>query len=220
MSNTIDLNSAREAGYNLGVQSACTALGANREAFDKMATVMEVLRTDAEGQKMLCKAAKLILADPGSYEWNIYDAIEKSGSVGAVAFDTYLEPVMHTLISARLEKVAMTKSAVKGLGALTGLGAMASGAYGAAKGAVTDIATLLGLLAVGGGALGGGTLWSINRDPEEADVDIQSKEEQAQYYRELAHDLKKRIALNENKDKRLAATRDAAKQVSPSSFVL
>lgn len=217
----IDLNEAIEAGYNIGVQSACVALGADTESFSKMAAAIDVLRTEADAQMFLCKTAKLILGDPAGYEWNIYDTIEKSGSVSEFVFDTYIEPVVQTLVAARLEKVAMTKEALgKGLGAVTGLAGMGSALASGAKGVVTDAATLLGLLAIGGGALGGGALWSINRDPAEEDVEIRAKEDQAAYYKELARDLKKRIKLNENKDSRLASARDAAKQLAPNSFVI
>lgn len=192
-----------KAGYEAGIALSCAAAGMTSDEFKMSKAASDVLYEEKEAQVAICKIAKYILAEAGDIgtEYAIYDTIEKSaGVVGKVAFDTYLAPVLRATA-----EVSAADSIVKSAG-LGWLGKV----FGHSVNLGSDTFKTLLAAAALTGTLGGGAWWSLNRGPEEDDVDTQLKRDQAKYYRDLARDLKVKIAQEEARNPRIAATRAVA----------
>ena len=132
---------------------------------------------DDESQKALAAVGSLIMKSAG-YE----------GCAEDVLFDTLCAnegPIMPCNAERFLGPVAevLTKEA--------GVMDLLTGAANVG----IDGSKLAALLAVGLGAAGGGAYWALNRSIQHDDADVEAKEEQAKHYKRVAHDLKRRIAL-------------------------
>ena len=132
---------------------------------------------DDESQKALAAVGSLIMKSAG-YE----------GCTEDVLFDTLYAnegPIMPCNAERFLGPVAevLTKEA--------GVMDLLTGAANVG----IDGSKLAALLAVGLGAAGGGAYWALNRSIQHDDADVEAKEEQAKHYKRVAHDLKRRIAL-------------------------
>ena len=132
---------------------------------------------DDESQKALAAVGSLIMKSAG-YE----------GCAEDVLFDTLYAnegPIMPCNAERFLGPVAevLTKEA--------GVMDLLTGAANVG----IDGSKLAALLAVGLGAAGGGAYWALNRSIQHDDADVEAKEEQAKHYKRVAHDLKRRIAL-------------------------
>lgn len=188
--------------YKAGFRAGATLVGAyNKSDISPMAKIAAVkeYESDLSVQKLMCKAAKVILAAGGeseSAEYKLYDVIDSFDSpMTKYSCQRFINPVIGVLCDeARREAgvVGIDKSAA----ILPGIASI----FGKALGTGNNV--LQNLLMFGGitGASLGGLTWYLNRAAKENDYKAEAKEEQAAHYRRIAKDLKKRIQLERDSE--------------------
>ena len=167
----------QQLGEILALTLESQRLGTSYENLLHKKASWENALTDDESQKVLAAVGSLIMKSAG-YE----------GCAEDILFDTLYAnegPIMPCNAERFLGPVAevLTKEA--------GITDFLTGAANVG----IDGSKLAALLAVGLGAAGGGAYWALNRAIRQDDADVEAKEEQAKHYKRVAHDLKRRMAL-------------------------
>ena len=169
-------------GYAVGIKTACAAYNSNPADFFKAASCIDAAMEDLGVQKMIAKIASTIFAHAGEEfraEKSVYDVMQSlERPMQEFTKQAFLYPVLDTIGNI----VGMEKNA-NILGALS---SMLSGTPQA-----------IAALALGGGAALGSIGWALNRDSNTMEDETDAKLAQAEYYRNIAKDLQKRLKAKE-----------------------
>lgn len=171
-------------GYAIGVKTACAAYNSTPTDFFKAASCVEAAMDTVPVQHMIAKIASHIFANAGDEfapERSVYEVIQTLDTpVQEFSKQAFLYPVVDTI--AAYSEASLTKEASIA-GTLTSL--LSGGPQ-----AITA-------LALGGGAALGGLGWLLNRDSNTMEDETEAKLAQAEYYRNIARDLQRRLKAKE-----------------------
>lgn len=167
----------QQLGEILALTIESQRLGTSYENLLQKKASWEAAMSDEQSQKTLAAIGALIMKSAGyedSMEHALFETLYNTeGPIMKANADRFLGPVAETL----------TKEA----GIMDAVGTAADLGIKGTK--------LAALLAIGLGATGGGAYWALNRAIRQDDAEVEAKEEQAKHYRRVAHDLKRRMAL-------------------------
>lgn len=176
------LDNIYKDGYAVGIKTACAAYNSNPADFFKAAGCVDAAMEDLGVQKMVAKIASTIFGKAGEEfraEKAVYDVIQQLETpMQEFTKQAFLYPVLDTIGNF----VGMEKNA----NILGVLSSMLSGTPQA-----------IAALALGGGAALGSIGWALNRDSNTMEDETDAKLAQAEYYRNIARDLQKRLKAKE-----------------------
>lgn len=193
--------------YNLGVEVGkklfAKEIGVNVDTFDYINKKANKSLEDKDMQMILSKVASDTLNDFEVGDKYIYNKIyENGGCKNKHAAALFMEPVIYKIAnSSPMEKKAIIGSIFKSAPELAYKTILIGGLGGA------------GLAALG---------WSLFRDVNQKDADVETKIEQARMYRQIARDLQKKIDANKKEDKKKnkGYPKDIIEEYGDSNYVL
>lgn len=180
----------RSRAFDSGVAMVCAerkvSLHDAVRMFSKQAALAESpVMTDA-----LLKIGATIFRAAGDNEnAQMYELMRQRPLLTKYARAVYVEPVLEVLgrCSYR-EAEEFEKRANPAIAAFT-----------KATGVMPDLLQTIAVISAGMGAGGGALWWALNRDTEANDLEVQAKEEQAKYYRDLAKEIQRKAKLKAQK---------------------
>lgn len=191
----MDNDQLYEMGYDAGMKIASVVRGFNGSDAYTIEAANDTLLQDVHIQNMISKAAAVVLelgGEENSLHHRLFVKLAKATSpVSEVSVDRFITPVIEAFTEhgQRIREEGLSKQANK-----------AAALFSLFGGSLRNL--FLASLAVGGGA---GTLgWLANRSATQDDADVEALEAQAQHYRNIAKDIKKRVKLEDEEDKRKA----------------
>ena len=201
----MNLETLYKDGYAVGVKTACAAFNSTPTDFFKAAYCVDAVMEDMNMQKMLAKIASTVFGNAGpefTAEKALYDVIQNiQEPLQEYTKQAFMYPVVESLANAG----DMEKNA-NWLGILTN---MLSGAP-----------QLAAALSLGGGAALGSIGWALNRDSNTMEDETDAKLAQAEYYRNIARDLQKRIKAKEEGKKTTADLKEAVQEAGEGGVLL
>lgn len=209
-------DSAYKAAFRAGVVMGCAANEVGIAEYMKKTAKVELLDSSLNMQKAIAKIAHSIFSCAGDEymaERNIYAVIgDKEYNLTPFSKAAYLKPVIDTLAEFGKAEGDMEKDAF--FGPLKRI-------FGGALSYTPEIVQLAALLSVAGGSAAGATTWALGRDSTEQTADAEVKDAQAQYYRDLAREIKRKLKKNsihrKTGDK---ATEEAIRESIPDGFIV
>lgn len=149
--------------------------------FSKQAALAESpVITDA-----LLKIGATIFRAAGDYEnAQMYELMRQRPILTKYAGAVYVEPVLEVLGDQSYKEAEEFNKRAGILSHLTSITGMVPGTLQS-----------LALISAGLGAGAGTIWWALNRDTEADDMEVQTKEEQAKYYRNMAKDIKRKAKV-------------------------
>lgn len=205
-------------GYEYGMSKMAEFIGMSEEQKDTERVIDDVMCKDASFQHGLCTVTKYVLEKAGAahgYLWNIYDTIEKSaGAVSDFTFESYLQPALEALSSAPIIHAFEKSATSRGPASIFGK------TFGALKNMSSDAYKNILLASALLGAGSGGAYWALKRSSEDDDVEVQLQKDQADYYRRLAGDIKRRVKLKEMESPHLSEAKGSIEDDEDPSYIL
>ena len=202
---TNNLENLYKDGYAVGVKTACAAYNSTVDDFYKAAACVEASMDTMEMQKTIAKIASAIFENAGPEfraEKAVYDVIQTiQEPLQEYSKQAFVYPVVETLANA----ANMEKSA-SWLGILTNT--------------LSGMPQLAAALSLGGGAALGSIAWALNRDSNTMEDETDAKLAQAEYYRNIARDLQKRIKAKEEGRRDTADLKAAVSEAGEGGMLL
>lgn len=214
------MNENYNKGFNAGVKIACANLGVTPGEVVRHSSFSDAMLSDVTMQKDICKIAAACFKAAGmdsSVEFHLYDTMAKSAAaLSPVSVEKFIVPVVKSLNKQAnvIHEDLMEKSASPGV-----LGGLLSKVFGTATGTVPELYKMYALLGAGAGTATGALTWYLNRDAAQDSAEVESKEEQAKHYKQIAKDIKKRLNI-EKEPKSKKAIKDSAEDQGEGAFIL
>jgi hypothetical protein len=213
-----------EAAFDFGFNLGLNLHGVSATQAKVAAAQQETLDVDPNGAEFKRQSAKIAAAlyegsDLAGHEAQyIYEKLASVEEWDA-GYDSLLDPVYQALgeWSREVDDAQLAAGIDKTASALTA-GPLATLVQRASLSAPSVVKLLLGLSAIGGGAVGA-TSWYLNRDTEESDAKIEALKARRDVYNRIAQNITDQLANKGNPvDK---ATEEALAKVltSPASIV-
>lgn len=212
-----------KAGYAEGVKIACAINNISTGEIIRKSAKVDTLLSDPSFQNMLCKAAAMSFELGGLAGTLEHRLFVKMAGYNAAKFSDYTaEKFLVPVVKAFAKKANELKDeCMRKQAAQAGIGSLIGRLFGKTVSSGPELARLMTMLSLGGGAAAGSIAWAMNRDANQSEADVESKELQAEHYRDIAQDIQKRMNLeSEAKDPEKKKILRAAEEAGDSEYVV